>query len=172
MDVRGIGERVRAALRARGMNQREFADRLHVDPAVISRLVRGERQRPNLELLWAAAEVLDVSLDYLTGRNDALTGETADELSAINPSPDENVRFDGGGSPAEWRQVALALAESDRMRAAAELERAKTEHDRTTQVSAVAQRTMAEILQMFRQEQQRADLIVSHPASRTGSAAG
>ena len=158
MDTRHIGERLRAELAAAGMTQRELADAIHIDPAMISRVVSGRMQRPSLELLCGAADVLGISVDRILGRQVPPPPDGArEEAETPAPMPGDD----------DWRRVALALAESDRIRAEAESKRADTEHARVTEVNAVMQRTIYEILGLYREDRASARKDAPHPAGRS-----
>ena len=157
VDTRQIGDRLRAELAAAGMTQRELADAIHIDPAMVSRLVSGRMQRPSLELLCGAADVLRVSVDRLLGRGAPASPDPINEEEPLPPSTE-------GG---DWRRVALALAESDRIRAEAESKRADTEHARVTEVNAVMQRTIYEILSLHREDRATVAHDAPHSAGRS-----
>jgi transcriptional regulator with XRE-family HTH domain len=60
-----------------GMNQAELAEKASVTPAAISQIEKGTRV-PTIPVLHRIANVLGVSLDYLTGKTD--TSELQDLL--------------------------------------------------------------------------------------------
>lgn len=125
LDREALGQRVDEAIRAAGMTQQSVADQIGVSPAQLSRLVRAKRQRPNLELLWDVAQTVGVSLDYL------LTGQRTSALplaEGVSGDPEDG-----------YRAIAIALAQSDRIRA-------ETERLRVTQVDAVLQQTIARLV--------------------------
>ena len=59
-----MGERLRAARRARSLSLRTLAERLGVSPSLISQIETG-RANPSVSTLYAIAAELDVSLDEL-----------------------------------------------------------------------------------------------------------
>jgi transcriptional regulator with XRE-family HTH domain len=59
-----MGERLRAARRARNLSLRTLAERLGVSPSLISQIETG-RANPSVSTLYAIANELDVSLDEL-----------------------------------------------------------------------------------------------------------
>jgi transcriptional regulator with XRE-family HTH domain len=59
-----IGDRLRAARRARGLTLRGLAERLGVSPSLISQVETG-RAKPSVSTLYAIASQLDISLDEL-----------------------------------------------------------------------------------------------------------
>jgi transcriptional regulator with XRE-family HTH domain len=59
-----MGERLRAARRARGLSLRELAKQLDVSPSLISQVETG-RASPSVSTLYAIAQVLSVSVDDL-----------------------------------------------------------------------------------------------------------
>ncbi|NLO88960.1 MAG: helix-turn-helix transcriptional regulator [Clostridia bacterium] len=81
-----IGSRIREARELRGMSQKELAEKiskkigkkLSVD-AVGS--YEREKRKPPYDTLVAIADVLGVSVDYLTGRSDVLCGQQAEDDS-------------------------------------------------------------------------------------------
>ena len=82
-----MGQRVRAARKMKQMNTDELAEKVGVAVESIGHIECGAR-KPSLTLLFNIAEVLEVSLDYLTGRtensSEALLHDFADnsELSS------------------------------------------------------------------------------------------
>jgi transcriptional regulator with XRE-family HTH domain len=74
-DYPEMGERLRAARRARGLSLRTLAERLGVSPSLISQIETG-RANPSVSTLYAIAAELDVSLDELLF-NDRRPAETA-----------------------------------------------------------------------------------------------
>ncbi len=83
MELSGIiiGQRVRSARKAKQMSMEELAEKVGIATESIGHVECGARN-PSLKLLVNIADVLDVSLDYLTGRTlnstDALLKECAD----------------------------------------------------------------------------------------------
>jgi transcriptional regulator with XRE-family HTH domain/mannose-6-phosphate isomerase-like protein (cupin superfamily) len=59
-----MGDRLRAARRARGLSLRALAERLGVSPSLISQVETG-RARPSVSTLYAIASELGISLDEL-----------------------------------------------------------------------------------------------------------
>ncbi|HXG40462.1 MAG TPA: helix-turn-helix transcriptional regulator, partial [Candidatus Limnocylindrales bacterium] len=85
-DYPQIGERLRAARRARGLSLRELAARLSVSPSLISQIERG-RANPSVSTLYALVSELDVSLDELLfndrrGPEPAPAGRDAESATA------------------------------------------------------------------------------------------
>lgn len=76
-----MGERLRAARRARSLSLRDLAGRLGVSPSLISQVETG-RASPSVATLYAIATELEVSLDDLlfTGRTGSAPGR-ADDLA-------------------------------------------------------------------------------------------
>ena len=83
MEMNLLGGRIAALRKARGMTQKELAESLHISDKSVSRWERGETA-PDLSLLPALAEHLDVSLDeLLSGRKPALqTAAPSEAFSA------------------------------------------------------------------------------------------
>ena len=69
-----MGQRVRSARKAKEMSTEELAEKVNVAVESIGHIECGAR-KPSLTLLFNIAEVLGVSLDYLTGRTES-TGDT------------------------------------------------------------------------------------------------
>ncbi len=61
----------------KGMNQARLAEKAGITPAAISQIENGDRT-PSIPVLHRIANVLEVSLDYLTGKTD--TSELQDLL--------------------------------------------------------------------------------------------
>ena len=76
-----MGQRIRSARKAKEMSTEELAEKVGVAVESIGHIECGAR-RPSLNLIYNIAEILDVSLDYLTGRtensSDALLHECAE----------------------------------------------------------------------------------------------
>ena len=64
-----IGERIQATLDARGMTQLDLAHDLRVAPSIVNRWCRGSSS-PNVASVVRICEALEVSADYLLGRED------------------------------------------------------------------------------------------------------
>ena len=166
-----MGTRIDGALRRAGMTQRELAERLHVDPAQVSRIVRGAMQRPSLELVCRMAEEMEVTVDSLVNASGASLGSPDGpglpaQVSAFGDAEG------GADGEADWRRVALALAEGDRLRAEAERLRAEASRLRVTEVDAAMQQNIRD---MFRREAAgpaRRDASSSRYAGRVEAAAG
>ena len=63
-----LGQLVRRAREAKGLNQREFADLLFITPSALCRWENGSR-RISVQDLCDIADALEVSLDELVGRS-------------------------------------------------------------------------------------------------------
>lgn len=63
-----VGEYVKKARKLKGVTQQELADTLCVDVSLISRWESGKR-RIHADTMVKIAEILDVSLDEISGRN-------------------------------------------------------------------------------------------------------
>lgn len=61
--------RIREVRKNNGLSQQELADMIHVSKQAISQYERGVR-KPDLDTLTALGDVLNVSIDYLTGQSD------------------------------------------------------------------------------------------------------
>ena len=86
-----MGQRVRAARKMKQMNTDELAEKVGVAVESIGHIECGAR-KPSLTLLFNIAEVLEVSLDYLTGRtensSDTLFHECADH-NGLTPDQEQ-----------------------------------------------------------------------------------
>ena len=86
-----MGQRVRAARKMKQMNTDELAEKVGVAVESIGHIECGAR-KPSLTLLFNIAEVLEVSLDYLTGRtensSDAVSHECADH-NGLTPDQEQ-----------------------------------------------------------------------------------
>lgn len=69
LDTALVGDRIRKALDAKGMQQSVLAYRLHVRPATVSRWVTGKAE-PSSSNLQGVADILDVKVEYLTGQDE------------------------------------------------------------------------------------------------------
>lgn len=65
-----LGERISALRRAKGLNQKQLAEKLNISPSTIGMYEQGRRE-PSLALIVELAEILSVSTDFL------LTGHPA-----------------------------------------------------------------------------------------------
>jgi len=72
-----LRKRITETRKSHGMNQAELAEKAGVTPAAISQIEKGTRV-PTIPVLHRIANVLEVSLDYLTGKTD--TSELQDLL--------------------------------------------------------------------------------------------
>lgn len=62
-------ERLRELRTQRGFSQQDLADRTNQTKQAISQYERGVR-RPDMDMLLALCDIFNVSLDYLTGKED------------------------------------------------------------------------------------------------------
>lgn len=62
-------ERLRELRTQRGFSQQDLADRTDQTKQAISQYERGVR-RPDMDMLLALCDIFNVSLDYLTGKED------------------------------------------------------------------------------------------------------
>lgn len=65
---RGFSKRLREALKRSGMNQRQLAKKIGATEVSVCRWVKGNRTM-SLEYLKPVCDVLDVSADWLIGRD-------------------------------------------------------------------------------------------------------
>jgi len=64
-----IGERLRSARKQKGLTIAELAKLLGVAPITVSRYETNKRE-PDIETLKKLSDILDVSVDYLLGKED------------------------------------------------------------------------------------------------------
>lgn len=84
-------EKRMAELRKQGkISQEELSKKIGVHQNVIGRYERGEA-KPSIEIASAIADVLGVSLDYLTGKTDFMADETITErIITIQKLPEQD----------------------------------------------------------------------------------
>lgn len=68
MDLSIMGQRIREIRKKRHMTAEELSAQLGIAVESLAHIECGNR-RPSLSTLYSIAEILDVSLDYLTGRS-------------------------------------------------------------------------------------------------------
>jgi transcriptional regulator with XRE-family HTH domain len=61
-----FSDRIKATMKARGLNQKELAERTHLTEATVSKYLSGY-QKPHLDVLVVLAKSLNVTTDYLLG---------------------------------------------------------------------------------------------------------
>lgn len=66
--LQNIGKRIAESRRSAGLTQEELANRLGVTPQAISKWEKGASS-PDLMMLLSICEILDVSTDYIVGKN-------------------------------------------------------------------------------------------------------
>ena len=77
-----LSERMKEALKAKGMTQKELADKLHVSQVTVGRWVLGTRE-PDLDTLLRICYYLDEDSNYMLGYDvDELAKEEQDEASS------------------------------------------------------------------------------------------
>jgi transcriptional regulator with XRE-family HTH domain len=67
-----FSERLRELRIAKGYTQQDIADKIHVNKQTISQYERGVRQ-PQIEVLEQLADVFNVDMNYLLGKEDLIT---------------------------------------------------------------------------------------------------
>jgi len=70
-----VGERIHLIRRRRGLTSKELAAHVGTGRTTISRLENASKPQVSFDVLYRIADVLEVSLDYLTGRKDNETIE-------------------------------------------------------------------------------------------------
>lgn len=64
--IEEFSTRLDKALKLSGLNQREFARKVKITEATVSRYINGSRE-PNIEIMRNICKVLDVTADWLLG---------------------------------------------------------------------------------------------------------
>lgn len=64
-----LRQRIQMARLEKGLNQNQLAEKAGITPAAISQIEKGNRV-PTIPVLHRIASVLEVSLDYLSGKTD------------------------------------------------------------------------------------------------------
>ena len=83
MDTQLLGTRLRNARHLRGMTMEEVGDRLGLNKSTIQRYEAGRIGRPKMPMLMAMAEVLEVNVDWLIGKDEALATADGDQEVAL-----------------------------------------------------------------------------------------
>lgn len=85
-----FSKRLTELRKKKGYSQEELAKKVKIHPNIIGRYERGETT-PALDVSFKLADVLDVSLDYLTGKSDVLIDKVVlDKLMTIGKLPDKD----------------------------------------------------------------------------------
>jgi transcriptional regulator with XRE-family HTH domain len=71
LDLYQLGRRIAASRELRDLTQQQLADRADLTQATIARIEKGRKPGVHVQTLVAIADVLDVSTDYLLGRDKA-----------------------------------------------------------------------------------------------------
>ena len=75
-----IGERIKALIDELGISQRQFAYRISINPATISKIVQG-KIIPNNRIIILITNVFNVSKKWLeTGEGDIFSGESTNPI--------------------------------------------------------------------------------------------
>uniref|UniRef100_A0A7V3ZJT9 XRE family transcriptional regulator n=1 Tax=Dictyoglomus thermophilum TaxID=14 RepID=A0A7V3ZJT9_DICTH len=85
-----FGERLRHIRKKRGLSLNKLAELLNVAPITVSRWERNQRE-PDFGTLQKLSEILDISIDYLLGKEDAKIG-TSLNLEDLSDLPDEAIK--------------------------------------------------------------------------------
>lgn len=82
-----FNKRLSELRKQKGFSQEELAKKVKIHPNIIGRYERGENS-PALDVSFKLADVLGVSLDYLTGKSDVLIDKALlDKLMMIHNMP-------------------------------------------------------------------------------------
>ncbi len=105
-----LGERILEYRKKAGISQEELADRLNITGQVIN-LWEADQTVPSLDSLIALAEIFNVSLDVLCGRNESNRDvNTPTEAPVSNPEADKSGQIEQ--LPADKPQKILACCET------------------------------------------------------------
>lgn len=89
-----FGERLKELRSAKGMTQKDLAEKINISPQAVSRWENNEVE-PSLETLRRLAEIFDVSMDDLFGKEKKPEAE-----APAQPAPEQKVLFTVCGAPA------------------------------------------------------------------------
>lgn len=82
-----FSKRLTELRKQKGFSQEELAKKVKIHPNIIGRYERGETS-PALDVAFKLADILGVSLDYLTGKSDVLIDKALlDKLMMIHNMP-------------------------------------------------------------------------------------
>ena len=110
-----FSEVLKSLRKRRGLSQVKLADELGVSKSLIGYYETGER-KPSFEALEEIADYFNVSLDYLTGKDDKsvyyIDPEVAELAQALYERPEMRVLFDASrkATKEDIEQVADILA--------------------------------------------------------------
>jgi transcriptional regulator with XRE-family HTH domain len=99
----GLGDRLRQVRTARGMSVRELARRAGCSASLVSQVERGVTA-PSAGVVYALANQLGISLDFLFGTDDVEPRELP-RLAAFNRAPADHRNHVGGEVAAPYREV-------------------------------------------------------------------
>ncbi|NRT34001.1 transcriptional regulator with XRE-family HTH domain [Clostridium beijerinckii] len=78
--MKTIGEKIQILREERNLKQKELAELAGITEATLSRYENGKRE-PKGEIISKLANVLNVSTDYLLGRNDIITSSVQPKVN-------------------------------------------------------------------------------------------
>lgn len=90
MDFVLVGQRIRDARKARGLTAELLAERVELATESLRHIEIGA-SKPSLQALFRIASVLEVSLDYLTGRTPSITDSFLNE-KGLTPNQEKVMR--------------------------------------------------------------------------------
>ena len=121
-----FGEIIRSFRTTNNMTQKELADKLSISPSTIGMYEQGRRE-PDLDTITKLADVFDISIDYLLGRenpdgdnsNYYINEETAKTAQEIFENRELRMLFDAArdADPEDLKalhNMALALKRKER----------------------------------------------------------
>jgi len=85
LDMYKLGRRIAAARVMADFTQQELADRAGIPQSALARIERGNRPQLSVGTLYAIAQALQISTDYLLGVKVQESGEQQGEIAATKP---------------------------------------------------------------------------------------
>ena len=93
INIQRMGQRIRAARKFRKMSAEELSERIGIASESLGHIECGAR-KPSLNTLYNIALILDVSLDYLSGRTAAPTDMIAQsEITGEELTAEQEIMF-------------------------------------------------------------------------------
>jgi len=85
LDMYKLGRRIAAARVMADLTQQDLADRAGIAQSALARVERGNRPQLSVGTLYAIAQALQISTDYLLGVKVQESGEQQGEIAATKP---------------------------------------------------------------------------------------
>lgn len=70
MDVNILGKNIKSALQDKKITQKELAVKIGVTETTMSKYINGSLKSPDINIIYAISDYLNVSLDWLCGRDE------------------------------------------------------------------------------------------------------